>query len=79
MRNKYTLYILLTILMIYIAVGKLNIFAPGLAGLFAVIWLIFALVVFAGNLVGFLFAPRKKRTTKVTSTQTIRRRQRNSH
>jgi hypothetical protein len=45
--------------MLYFAVPRLSIQAEGLAGIFALTWLSFALIVIAGNLTAMLYSPKK--------------------
>ncbi|MBS4208775.1 hypothetical protein [Bacillus sp. FJAT-50079] len=61
MRNRYLLCLLLSVAMIYFALPKINMWADGLEGIFAIAWVAFALIVAAGNLSALLFAPKKKR------------------
>lgn len=60
-RNRYILCLLLCAWMIYFAGPKLQVFQTGVEGIFAITWLLFALVVMAGNLTGLLYSakPRK--------------------
>lgn len=57
-KQRYLICLLLAGMMLYYAVPRLNVFAEGLQGAFALIWLAFAAIVIAGNLSGMLFAPR---------------------
>ncbi|MGF2617373.1 hypothetical protein FZC84_17065 [Rossellomorea vietnamensis] len=58
-KQRYLICLLLAGMMLYYAVPRLNVFAEGLSGWFAISWLAFAAIVVAGNLSGMLFAPRK--------------------
>lgn len=60
MKNKYVLYLLLCGMLLYFAVPRINVFAVGVEGLFAISWLMFALFVIAGNLIGLLFNMRRQ-------------------
>jgi hypothetical protein len=69
-KNKYLLYLLLSGLMLYIAMPRLNLTTGGSEALFAGAWLFLALLVFAGNLAAFLYTPKKQgRTAAVQSKQ----------
>jgi hypothetical protein len=57
-KQRYLICLLLAGMMLYYAVPRLNVFAEGLSGVFALSWLAFAAIVIAGNLSGMLFAPR---------------------
>ncbi|WP_442595451.1 hypothetical protein [Neobacillus sp. D3-1R] len=57
-RNRYMLCLLLAAFMLYFALPKFSIFAQGLEGIFAISWLILALLVIAGNLSALLYAPK---------------------
>ncbi|PKR84299.1 hypothetical protein [Heyndrickxia camelliae] len=59
-KNRYLLCLLLAAALMYYAVPKLPFAATGTSGLFACVWLGFALLVIAGNLSGLLFSPKKK-------------------
>ncbi|MFJ7727212.1 hypothetical protein ACIQXV_13705 [Neobacillus sp. NPDC097160] len=59
-KNRYLLCLLLCGFMLYIAVPKLSVTAEGTQGLFAIMWLAFALIVMAGNLTGLLYSPKKQ-------------------
>lgn len=50
--------------MLYFAVPRLSVTAAGAQGYFAITWLIFALIVIAGNLTALLYSPKRK-TQKV--------------
>lgn len=65
-KNKYILYLLLCGVMLYFAVQQLNVFASGVEGVFAIVWLTFALFVIAGNMVGLLFSTSQKTTRHAT-------------
>lgn len=60
MNNRYLLCLLLCCALIYFAVPRLDIYAPGLKGIFSISWIALALLVFAGNLAALLF-PKKIR------------------
>lgn len=72
--NRYLLCLLLCGLMLYYAVPKLSVFAEGLEGTFATIWLSFALIVIAGNLTAMLYSP--KRVTKKRQPERINKKSR---
>lgn len=59
-RNRYILCLLICGLLLYYAVPQLHILAPGVEGIFSVTWLIFALIVIAGNLTGILYNPNRQ-------------------
>lgn len=70
MNNRFLLCSLLCVAMLYFALPKLSPGAPGIEGAFAIAWLVFALIVLAGNLSALLFSPKKtsdgdKKTPKV--------------
>ncbi|MBL5864871.1 hypothetical protein [Heyndrickxia sporothermodurans] len=64
MKNRYLLCILLTALMLYYALPHLAFSVQHEAGIFSIAWLGLALLVFAGNLTAWLFAPKKQRANK---------------
>ncbi|WP_147532614.1 hypothetical protein [Bacillus marasmi] len=77
-RNRYILCMLLCGWMIYYAGPKLQVFEAGAEGIFAITWLLFALMVMAGNLTGVLYSskpqkydsgsyPKKRQKKKVRS------------
>lgn len=59
-KNKYLLCLLLSGFMLYFAVPRLTVNLDGAQGVFSVVWLIFALIVMAGNLTGLLYSPKKQ-------------------
>ncbi|MEH7354398.1 hypothetical protein V7150_12590 [Neobacillus drentensis] len=59
-KNRYLLCLLLCGFMLYFAVPKLSVTAEGTQGIFAIVWLSFALIVIAGNLTRLLYSPRKQ-------------------
>lgn len=63
-RNRYILCLLICGFMLYYAVPRLHVLAPGVQGIFSVAWLIFALFVIAGNLTGILYFPKRQAERK---------------
>lgn len=59
-KNRYLLCLLLSGLLLYYAVPRISIFNPGAEGVFAYVWLGFALMVIAGNLTGLLYTPNRQ-------------------
>lgn len=60
-RNRYILCMLLCGWMIYYAGPRLNVFQSGIEGLFAYFWLLFALMVIAGNLSAILYSSKQRK------------------
>lgn len=60
MKNKYILYLLACAMLLYFAVPRIQLFASGLEGIFSISWLVFALFVVAGNVVGLLFSGKNQ-------------------
>lgn len=67
MYNRLILCLLLCGLMLYYAVPNLSIHAGGLEAIFSIGWLLFALAVIGGNLVGLLYTPKRKKHQQVMS------------
>ncbi|MFS0822417.1 hypothetical protein [Bacillus sp. 1P02SD] len=65
MHNRLLLCLLLCGVLLYYGVPRLAIGAEGLEGIFAISWLVFALIVVSGNLIGLLYNP--KISQKVTN------------
>lgn len=69
-RNRYILCLLVCGFLLYYAVPRLHVFAPGAQGIFSLAWLAFALIVIAGNLTGILYyqkrqaGPNKKKLSR---------------
>lgn len=63
MTQRLLLCTLVSLALIYVAVPRLPIGADGLAGVFSLMWLCFALIVFGGNLTGLLYS-KKQQTNK---------------
>ncbi|THE14752.1 hypothetical protein E1I69_02720 [Bacillus timonensis] len=76
MHNRLLLCLLLCGVLLYYGVPRLSIGAEGLEGIFSISWLVFALIVVSGNLIGLLYNP--KSAQKVTNLQgaSAKRRQR---
>jgi hypothetical protein len=72
-KNRYLLYLLLCGFMLYYAVPRITLEAPGMEGLFAVGWILFAFLVVAGNLSAYLFTPRKQQQMNKKVNRALRR------
>lgn len=59
-KNRYLLCLLLCGLMLYAAVPRLTVNLDGTEGIFGLVWLLFALMVLAGNLTGLLYSPKRQ-------------------
>ena len=68
-KNRYFICLLVSGVLLYYAVPRLSIYSPGVEGYFSIIWLLFALMVIAGNLTGLLYTPkiRKKQQSMAPS------------
>lgn len=73
-KNRYLLCLLLCGFMLYFAVPRLTVTAEGAQGVFAIVWLSFALMVMAGNLTALLYSP--KRHVQKPQSQGIKRKSR---
>jgi hypothetical protein len=62
-KNRYLLCLLLCGVMLYFAVPRLTVNFAGAEGVFSIAWLLFALIVMAGNLTGLLYSPKKQGQT----------------
>lgn len=60
-KNRYLICLLVSGVLLYYAVPRLSIYSAGTEGYFAIIWLLFALMVIAGNLTGLLYTPKKRK------------------
>lgn len=60
-KNRYLICLLVSGVLLYYAVPRLSIYSAGVEGYFAIAWLLFALMVIAGNLTGLLYTPNKKK------------------
>lgn len=58
-KNRYLLCLLVCGLLLYYALPRLNVFASGAEGMFAIMWLFLAFCVIAGNLSGVLFTEKR--------------------
>ncbi|WP_102274278.1 hypothetical protein [Cytobacillus massiliigabonensis] len=67
-KNRYLLCLLVCGLLLYYAAPRLDVFSEGLAGIFAISWLVFALIVIAGNLTALLYSP-KNTTSNIKSRE----------
>ncbi|WP_099362166.1 hypothetical protein [Fredinandcohnia onubensis] len=76
MHNRLLLCLLLCGVLLYYGVPRLSIGAEGLEGVFALSWLVFALIVVSGNLIGLLYNPKSAQKTTSPQAVTAKRRQR---
>ncbi|WP_096202695.1 hypothetical protein [Bacillus sp. FJAT-45350] len=58
MKQRLVLCLLFTLAMLYLAIPHLPFGADGLAGIFAISWAVFALIVLGGNLSGLLYSKK---------------------
>ncbi|KAB7667998.1 hypothetical protein [Bacillus sp. B1-b2] len=75
-KNRYLLCILLGGVLLYYGVPRLSPLADGMEGLFSISWLVFALLVMAGNLTALLYTPKKQKQATSKSTNKVQRRKR---
>jgi len=68
-KNRYLICLLLSGVLLYYAVPRLSIYSSGAEGYFAIGWLLFALMVIAGNLTGLLYTSSKKKKQQSTGNQ----------
>ncbi|NRD76103.1 hypothetical protein HPT25_01090 [Bacillus sp. BRMEA1] len=73
-KNRYLLCLLLCGFMLYYAVPQLSVTAGGVQGAFSITWLVFALMVIAGNLTGLLYSPKKQ--VRKSKSQSINKKSR---
>ncbi|MFT8322418.1 MAG: hypothetical protein ABF649_16110 [Bacillus sp. (in: firmicutes)] len=60
-KNRYLLCLLLCGVLLYYGVPRLAPYNAGMAGIFSISWLSFALMVIAGNLTAILYTPKQKK------------------
>ena len=75
-KNRYLLCILLGGVLLYYGVPQLSPFAEGVEGIFSITWLIFALMVMAGNLTALLYTPKKQKSRNRNSMKKVQRKKR---
>ncbi|QFT90175.1 hypothetical protein FIU87_16035 [Bacillus sp. THAF10] len=61
MKNRLLLAMLCIAAMLYIAIPRLPLAADGLAGLFALAWILLAIMAVGGNIAALLYLPKRKR------------------
>ncbi|MDE5412315.1 hypothetical protein [Alkalihalobacterium chitinilyticum] len=66
MKQRLLLCLLLAFALIYFAVPRIPLGDPGLGGIFAIAWLLFALIVVGGNLVGLLYGKERRKAPVLT-------------
>ncbi|MDR4889227.1 hypothetical protein RGU12_17070 [Fredinandcohnia sp. QZ13] len=76
MHNRLLLCLLLCGVLLYYGVPRLSIGAEGLEGIFAISWLVFALIVVSGNLIGLLYNPKTSQKMANPQGASAKRRQR---
>jgi hypothetical protein len=60
-KNRYLFCLLASGALLYYAVPRLSVWSTGAEGYFSISWLLFALIVIAGNLTGLLYTPSKRK------------------
>lgn len=78
-KNRYFLCLLFCGLMLYYALPNLPSQNGDGAGVFSISWLIFAILVIAGNLSALLFEPRKPYSNKQFNLNKAKRKVREYH
>lgn len=76
MNNRYLLCLLICSALTYFAVPRIDPAASGMEGIFAVSWLAFAILVFAGNLAALLFPHRHRKRYAENSARDRKRKER---
>ena len=72
-KNRYVLCLLASGMLLYYAVPRLSVSSTGVEGIFAITWLLFALMVIAGNLTGLLYTPRNQKGQQISDNQVKKR------
>jgi accessory gene regulator protein AgrB len=72
-KNRYILCLLVSGMLLYYAVPRLSVFSSGAEGVFAITWLLFALMVIAGNLTGLLYTPGNQKKQQISGNQVKKR------
>lgn len=74
-RTRYVLCIFVTCILMYIAIQQLPRIEKSSEGAFSVLWILFAFLVFAGNLVAFLFTEnnKNKKETNMNDLKKLRK------
>jgi hypothetical protein len=72
-KNRYLLCLLVSGMLLYYAVPRLSVSSTGAEGIFAIAWLLFALMVIAGNLTGLLYTPGKQKKQQPGDNQVKKR------
>ena len=72
-KNRYVLCLLASGMLLYYAVPRLSVSSTGAEGVFAITWLLFALMVIAGNLTGLLYTPGKQKGQQISDKQVKKR------
>lgn len=76
MNNRYLLCLLICSALTYFAVPRIDPAASGMEGVFATSWLVFAFLVFAGNLAALLFPYRHNKRYAENSERDRKRKER---
>lgn len=79
MSNRYLFCLLFCCALLYIAAPRMNLAAPGPEGLFAISWLLFAFLVFAGNLAALLYPNKYKKHYTVKGEKRIEKSKKRMH
>jgi hypothetical protein len=73
-KQRLLMCILLTGVLLYYAIPRLDVMAEGVFGVFSIAWLSLALLVVAGNMSALVYAPKKRKMKKGTVTKEKRKR-----
>jgi uncharacterized protein HemX len=61
MNHRLLLCLLICLALIYFAVPKINVLAPGKEGTFAALWLVLAILAVGGNVTGMIYGTKKQK------------------
>ncbi len=75
-RNRYLLCLLASFFLLYYAMPRISVTAEGLQGVFALVWIIFALFVILGNLTGLLYHPKRPAKAGRPQSERLRKKSR---
>ncbi len=78
LKNRLLLSLLCIAALLYVAVPRLPMTEDGLAGWFAIAWLVLALMAIGGNMAAIMYLPKRKRIinkVKLAEVKKVRLRQ----
>ncbi|WP_339147243.1 MULTISPECIES: hypothetical protein [unclassified Sutcliffiella] len=73
LKNRLLLALLCIAALLYVAVPRLPVTEDGLAGWFAIAWIVLALMAVGGNMAAIMYLPKRKRMVQKAKLAQVKR------